>query len=565
MTKGPVLIEIEDETAPEVADAPPVPDTVPSVAPRGEAMQMAARVAARKPSRIGRVFWGLAGALLTAVLSAAAWDFMTGWIARAPIVGWAFTGLLGAFVLTLLVVCLRELAALRRLARLDGLRHAAARATEQNDLSAARIVVDRLDALYRARPDTEWGRARLQELRGDQMDAAGLLKLAESTLVIPLDKAAEREVEAAARQVATVTALVPLALADVVAALTANLRMIRRIAEIYGGRGGLLGSWRLTRAVMAHLVATGAVAVGDDMLEPVLGGSILGKLSRRFGEGLVNGALTARVGVAAMEVCRPLTYLPGDRPKARRLGETGAGRSVSNPERLGSRLVMETFAPDLATMVRTPLTDEHVQAMRRVGAVMEVKAGEHFQRAGERIDTFHYLLTGETEAINSSSGKRYGTATLGPGQFFGELAFLTGGRAFMGGRAVQDTQLLCVPRDEMLKLMSDIPEMSDIIITVFAARRRRMLDLSEGGLTLIGGEVNRDVRRIASFASRNRIPFVEVEIDSAEGNDLANACSIDRAHPAVVFAKHQVIDPPTPARCCRDAGSGYEPAQGRRL
>lgn len=207
---------------------------------------------------------------------------------------------------------------------------------------------------------------------------------------------------------------------------------------------------------------------------------------------------------------------------------------------------METFAPDLATMVRTPLTDEHVQAMRRVGAVMEVKAGEHFQRAGERIDTFHYLLTGETEAINSSSGKRYGTATLGPGQFFGELAFLTGGRAFMGGRAVQDTQLLCVPRDEMLKLMSDIPEMSDIIITVFAARRRRMLDLSEGGLTLIGGEVNRDVRRIASFASRNRIPFVEVEIDSAEGNDLANACSIDRAHPAVVFAKHQVIDPPTP-------------------
>ncbi|WP_299207514.1 FAD-dependent oxidoreductase [uncultured Tateyamaria sp.] len=207
---------------------------------------------------------------------------------------------------------------------------------------------------------------------------------------------------------------------------------------------------------------------------------------------------------------------------------------------------METFAPDLATMVRTPLTDEHVDALRRVGIVMEVKAGEYFQRAGERIDTFHYLLSGETEAVNSSSGKRYGNATLGPGQFFGELAFLNGGHAFMGARAVQDTQLLCVPRDEMLKLMSDVPEMSDIVITVFAARRRRMLDMSEGGLTLIGGEVNRDVRRIASFASRNRIPFVEVEIDSTEGNDLANTCSINRAHPAVVFAKHQVIDPPTP-------------------
>ena len=66
--------------------------------------------------------------------------------------------------------------------------------------------------------------------------------------------AALREAEAAARQVATVTALVPLALADVVSALTANLRMIRRIGEIYGGRSGTIGSWRLARAVMGHLV-----------------------------------------------------------------------------------------------------------------------------------------------------------------------------------------------------------------------------------------------------------------------------------------------------------------------
>ena len=113
------------------------------------------------------------------------------------------------------------------------------------------------------------------------------------------------------------TALVPLALADVVAALTANIRMIRRIAEVYGGRSGVLGSWRLTRAVLTHMVATGAVAVGDDMLEPVLGGSIVGKLSRRFGEGVVNGALTARVGVAAMEICRPMVFATQKKPKVR--------------------------------------------------------------------------------------------------------------------------------------------------------------------------------------------------------------------------------------------------------
>ncbi|MFL4470447.1 YcjF family protein [Tateyamaria armeniaca] len=322
--KGPVLIELDDLDAPRVSDAPPVPDTdLP--APTGAAMQMAARTMARKPSRLARLFWAVTGALLTAVLSAAAWDFVNGWIERAPLVGWAFAGLTAAFVLILLAIALRELAALNRLTRIDGLRHAAAEALETQDLSAARTVTDRLVALYKTRPDTEWGRSRLAELRGDQMDASGLMALAEDTLLSPLDRAAEREVAAAARQVATVTALVPIALADVAAALTANLRMIRRIAEVYGGRGGLLGSWRLTRAVMTHLVATGAVAVGDDMLEPLLGGSILGKLSRRFGEGLVNGALTARVGVAAIEVCRPLAFQAGKRPKARQLVKQALG------------------------------------------------------------------------------------------------------------------------------------------------------------------------------------------------------------------------------------------------
>jgi len=129
-----------------------------------------------------------------------------------------------------------------------------------------------------------------------------------------LDDRARQEVEAAARQVATVTAVVPLALADVFTALTSNMRMIRRIAEIYGGRSGTLGSWRLTRQVLSHLVATGAVAVGDDLISSVAGGGVLSKVSRRFGEGVINGALTARVGVAAMEVCRPLAFTNETKP-----------------------------------------------------------------------------------------------------------------------------------------------------------------------------------------------------------------------------------------------------------
>ena len=322
MVKGPVLIELDgaEDAAADVNIALPIPEAALDgsalAQEQNSAMQVAARVVARKPSWIGRLFWSVTLALVGAMVSVAAWDFANGLIARMPVLGLIVTALLAVFVILLVIMALKELAALSRLSRIDGLRHAAAEALESNDLTGAAALTKRLIRLYNGREDTRWGRTRFAELAGDQLDADGLLSLAETEILGPLDEAAQREVEAAARQVATVTALVPLALADVAAALTSNLRMIRRIAEVYGGRSGLWGSWRLTRAVLTHLVATGAVAVGDDMLEPILGGSILGKLSRRFGEGVVNGALTARVGVAAIEVCRPLPFHATKRPRA---------------------------------------------------------------------------------------------------------------------------------------------------------------------------------------------------------------------------------------------------------
>ena len=223
MTQGPVLFDLKDEKTPPpaVVEAPPVPDTD---RPQGAAMLAAARVAARRPSRLARWFWGLAAALLGAVISVAAWDFVTGLMERVPVLGWVMTALLAGFVLVALLIALRELAAIGRLGRVDGLRRAADAALAENDLAQARAVCRKLDTFYRGREETRWGRERLAERAGEQFEAHDLLALAEDSLLAPLDAEAQREVEAAARRVATVTALVPLALADVVAAPAAPAR-----------------------------------------------------------------------------------------------------------------------------------------------------------------------------------------------------------------------------------------------------------------------------------------------------------------------------------------------------
>lgn len=317
MSKKPVLFDLEEEAAaPPVAEAPPVPEPAAPVPLPPSAMEQAARIAARKPSRLARWFWALLVAVVGAMASVAAWDFATGLIARVPVLGWAVSAGLAVLLLLALAMGLRELAALSRLRRVDTLRHQAAEAA---DLAAARAFTSRLEGFYKGREDLTWHQARLAERQAEVLDGDALLLLAEEELLVPLDALALREVEAAARQVATVTAIVPMALADILTALISSLRMIRRVAGIYGGRPGFFSSWRLTRAVLAHLAATGAVAAGDDLLEPVLGGSVLSKLSRRFGEGLVNGALSARVGIAAMEVCRPMPFSPQHRPSTRKV------------------------------------------------------------------------------------------------------------------------------------------------------------------------------------------------------------------------------------------------------
>lgn len=308
--KGPVLIELDKTEVIAPDAAPPVPD----VAGEGAAMQKAAVLAARRGSRLARWFWAALGALVGFAVSVAAYDFVIGLLERSPILGGIALALVAVFCLVLLLVAVKELAALLRLRRVDRLQKAASEALADGSVSRAREVVSGLTALYRGREDTAWGRERLAEREAEVFDADGLLGLAEAELLAPLDARARAEVEAAARRVATVTAVVPLALADVFTALTANMAMIRRIAEIYEGRAGTLGSWRLTRSVLAHLVATGAVAVGDDLVGSVAGGGVLSKVSRRFGEGVINGALTARVGVAAMEVCRPLPFNGQRRP-----------------------------------------------------------------------------------------------------------------------------------------------------------------------------------------------------------------------------------------------------------
>jgi len=215
---------------------------------------------------------------------------------------------------------------------------------------------------------------------------------------------------------------------------------------------------------------------------------------------------------------------------------------------------VETIGEDLRQMIRTPLSSSHVEALRAAGKVVTYPKGTIMVHQGEKANRFVYVEEGEIEVVNPFTGERHYPSTIGPTQFMGEISLLYGGTSSLPLRTVVDTRVIEVPRETFLTLMSQIPEMSDIIITVFAARRRRQLEDRRSGLYLIGEEADRNVRRIAEFASRNRLPYVSVPLNSPEAEASAKSCAIDARTPAVIFGSKVPITDATPDKIARLLG-----------
>jgi putative membrane protein len=303
-----------DDPAIVVTDAVEPRRAAPAVrvSQSGEQTSFDPPAAATAPARRGApwaaMFWVSAGGLLLLATGLGIANLIADLLSRAAWLGGLGMALAAVAAIALIAVTAREAGGLARLAAIDTLRGRAAAILASDDRAAGRALGRDLIALTRRMPRLAQARARLETHLDDIIDGGDLIRLAERELMAPLDDEARRLVSSAAKRVSVVTAVSPRAAIDVFFVLVTALGLVRKLALLYGGRPGTIGLIALMRHAVSHLAVTGGMAASDSLIQQMIGHGLAAKLSARLGEGVLNGLLTARLGLAAIEVIRPLPF-----------------------------------------------------------------------------------------------------------------------------------------------------------------------------------------------------------------------------------------------------------------
>jgi putative membrane protein len=270
----------------------------------------------------GTLLWSALSGLVVMALGLAITNLVEDLYARAPWLGAIGLALAVIAGMALLVIAGREIVGLARLATVEALRQRAVTVFESDDRDGGRALVADMLALTRRIPQLARSRTRLEAHRTDIIDGRDLVRIAERELMSPLDAEARRLVVTASKRVSVVTAISPRAAIDMVFVLINALRMVRQLAVLYGGRPGALGMLRLIRQVVSHLAVTGGVGIADGVVQQVVGHGLAARLSARLGEGMINGLLTARLGLLTIDLVRPLPFHELSRPALNDLAGT---------------------------------------------------------------------------------------------------------------------------------------------------------------------------------------------------------------------------------------------------
>jgi thioredoxin reductase (NADPH) len=209
---------------------------------------------------------------------------------------------------------------------------------------------------------------------------------------------------------------------------------------------------------------------------------------------------------------------------------------------------------------------DQIAELDALGTRRRVEPGEYLYRAGDTTYDFYVVVAGEVEIVVQSDGEERMLARHGPGRFLGELNMLTGLRVFVSARVISPGEVIVVPVAELRRLLATRPELSDLILAAFIARREMLMTGAASSVRVIGSRFSPESSAIREFLARMAIPHEWVDADrdvAVEGSLQGLGVAADEL--PVVIVSGEVLRRPTPGVLAQYLGLTLDAEPSRRF
>ncbi|MGB5834597.1 MAG: FAD-dependent oxidoreductase [Thiohalocapsa sp.] len=203
------------------------------------------------------------------------------------------------------------------------------------------------------------------------------------------------------------------------------------------------------------------------------------------------------------------------------------------------------------------LSDQQTQRIAAIARVRTRADGEPLWRVGDREASLFVIIEGAVEIRQPLPG---GDTRLivshGPSGFTGDVDLLSSKAAVVSGIAKGSTRVFEVCPVTLKKLVVSDPEISDLILAAFMARRRLLLAQKHGEITLIGSRFSPKMYLLREFLERNARPFTWIDVETDPGaRQLIESLELSvEETPAVVTTAGEVCRNPSVAGLANELG-----------
>src|SRR5437879_8510585 len=156
---------------------------------------------------------------------------------------------------------------------------------------------------------------------------------------------------------------------------------------------------------------------------------------------------------------------------------------------------------------------------------------------------FFGVKSGEIEIVDYSGDAPRQVTVHRPGQFTGEISHLTGAPAVVCGVARGHCEVFEITSEALRRLLNQCPDLSDIILQAFIARRQLLHQSPDfTGLRLIGSRFSADTFRVRDFLAKNRVLFTWVDVETdLQVDRLLKQFGVSEADTPVVACGHRLM------------------------